>query len=44
MRTPYVRTLLPYYREGHYWASHGYAYVVQDVRGAVSRGGPSSRW
>ena len=33
VRTPYNRTLLSYYREGHYWASHGYAYVIQDVRG-----------
>ncbi len=33
VRTPYNRTLLGYYREGHYWASRGYAYVIQDVRG-----------
>lgn len=33
IRTPYTRTLLANYRAGHYWASHGYAYVVQDVRG-----------
>jgi putative CocE/NonD family hydrolase len=33
VRTPYNRTGLGHYREGHYWASHGYAYVVQDVRG-----------
>lgn len=33
VRTPYTRTLLSHFREGHYWASHGYAYVVQDVRG-----------
>src|SRR5262249_52300323 len=33
VRTPYNRTGLGSYREGHYWASHGYAYVVQDVRG-----------
>lgn len=33
VRTPYLRAGLGSYREGHYWASHGYAYVVQDVRG-----------
>ena len=33
VRTPYTRTGLGSYREGQYWASHGYAYVVQDVRG-----------
>src|SRR5689334_22676938 len=33
VRTPYHRTGLCHYRDGHYWASHGYAYVVQDVRG-----------
>ncbi len=33
VRTPYTRTGLSSYQEGHYWASRGYAYVVQDVRG-----------
>lgn len=33
IRTPYVRHGLSSYQQGHYWASRGYAYVVQDVRG-----------
>ena len=33
VRTPYTPTGLGSYREGQHWASHGYAYVVQDVRG-----------
>lgn len=33
VRTPYVRTGLSSYQQGHYWASRGYAFVVQDVRG-----------
>ncbi|SVC90866.1 uncharacterized protein METZ01_LOCUS343720, partial [marine metagenome] len=33
LRTPYTRTLEPYFLQGQYWASHGYAFVVQDVRG-----------
>ncbi|MSR01552.1 MAG: CocE/NonD family hydrolase [Gemmatimonadetes bacterium] len=33
VRTPYMRTGLSSYQQGHYWASRGYAYVVQDVRG-----------
>jgi putative CocE/NonD family hydrolase len=33
LRTPYMRTASTYYDAGEYWASFGYAYVVQDVRG-----------
>lgn len=33
VRTPYIRSGANHFYEGQYWASHGYAYVVQDVRG-----------
>ena len=33
LRTPYTRTLEMYFLQGQYWASHGYAFIVQDVRG-----------
>ena len=33
LRTPYTRTLETYFLQGQYWASHGYAFIVQDVRG-----------
>jgi len=33
LRTPYLRNGLASYQQGHYWASRGYAYVIQDVRG-----------
>jgi hypothetical protein len=33
LHTPYTRTLETYFLQGQYWASHGYAFVVQDVRG-----------
>ncbi|MCC7133528.1 MAG: CocE/NonD family hydrolase [Gemmatimonadales bacterium] len=33
VRTPYTRTGGAQFDAGTYWASHGYAYVVQDVRG-----------
>ncbi len=39
VRTPYMRTSLGSYQDGHYWASRGYAYVVQDVRGRGESGG-----
>jgi putative CocE/NonD family hydrolase len=33
VRTPYDNASPGYARQGLYWASHGYVYVVQDVRG-----------
>lgn len=33
VRTPYDRTSERYSRHGEFWASHGYLFVVQDVRG-----------
>ncbi|MBM3139049.1 MAG: CocE/NonD family hydrolase [Chloroflexi bacterium] len=33
IRTPYGRTGERYQREGEFWSSHGYLFVVQDTRG-----------
>lgn len=33
VRTPYDNATASYASDGMFWASHGYAYVVQDVRG-----------
>ena len=33
VRTPYTRTTAQHFNAGQSWASRGYAYIVQDVRG-----------
>ena len=33
VRTPYLRTSANYGSAGAWWASHGYAFIVEDVRG-----------
>jgi putative CocE/NonD family hydrolase len=33
VRTPYTRTTAQHFKAGQSWASMGYAYIVQDVRG-----------
>lgn len=38
-RTPYDRTQERYARMGAFWASHGYVFAVQDVRGRFSSDG-----
>lgn len=43
-RTPYMRTGAGYAAAGRRWASLGYAYVVQDVRGRGDSEGVSIRW
>jgi putative CocE/NonD family hydrolase len=39
IRTPYNRTGDRYIREGAFWASRGYLFVVQDCRGRFDSGG-----